>query len=193
MLPYRSHPCISSQRVSVSFKVCLFLCMHAWQYCTCTGVWSHYESQPLGQITSAHSANLHQCALRMLCVCLHLCAHMYLHYIMYACMCCVSLIMCLHLYACAYLRLCFRAYLHTVAVFTSQGSWAPQCLLVTITTCRYNEAKENVDAKTRCINWVNRMKSVPSECYWIFLIVAAWFCRKKKFTLVVKFWGILLQ
>lgn len=67
---------------------------------------------------------------------------------MYACMCCVSLIMWLYLYACAYQRLWFKVYSHTVAVLHLQGferQKKQRCFIVTTRTCEYNEDKEGVD------------------------------------------------
>lgn len=74
------------------------------------------------------------------CVFVSACVHMYLYYIMYACMCCMSLIMRLYLYACEYLRLCFGVHLHTVAVLHLEGFEHQRRLsysTVTKTTCRY--------------------------------------------------------
>lgn len=74
--------------------------------------------------------------------------HMYLYYIMYASMCCVSLIMLRYLYACGSLCLCSRVYLHTVVVLHLRGFEHHKMLsyiIVTVTICRYNEAKESGD------------------------------------------------
>lgn len=105
-LPYRSSPCIDSENVCVCFRVCLCLFMHAWQHCTCTGVWSHYESETLGQGSSAHSAHLPHCALTtvsvFVCVCLRLCAYVcILHYVclhVLMCWCAVCLWFCIFIF-----------------------------------------------------------------------------------------------
>lgn len=85
------------------------------------------------------------------CVCLSppVCIRMYITLCMPACadvlMCCMSLILYLYLYACEYLSLWFGVYLHTVAVLYLEGFEHQRrlsCFIVTITTCRYNEAKE---------------------------------------------------
>lgn len=106
MLPYRSHPCINSECVCVCFQVCLCLFMLAWQCCTCTGVWSHYESETMGQDSSAHSAHLHQCALTSVCVFVSVCVCIciYITLCMPTCVVClwscVFIFMHVHIYAC---------------------------------------------------------------------------------------------
>lgn len=159
MLPYRSHPCINSE------CVCVFPSVSVPMYACLTVLHSHWCLKSLW-VRDTGSRLL--CTLSTftsmrinvgVCVFLCLCVHMYLYYIMYACMCCMSLIACLYLYACAYQCLRFRVYLHTVAVLHLKGfehqrkRWR---FIVTVTTCRYNEAKESVDLQfqTCCIKWM---------------------------------------
>lgn len=99
-LPYRRRPCTKSESLCL-LRVCVKLFMRALRRCTCAGVWSHYESETLGQGSSARSAHLHHCALTTASVCVHVC----LYCIMYACVCFTvylfSLCMCIsELYAC---------------------------------------------------------------------------------------------
>lgn len=128
MPSYRSHPCINSECLCVWFQVCLGLFMHAWQCCIHAAVWSHYESETLGQDSSAHSAHLHPCAL-ILCLSPSVCAYVFiLHYV------CMHV---LYVFDHSSLSLCMCISVPVVlsgftycGCFTSLGFWTPEEVLV---------------------------------------------------------------